>query len=106
MFRGLDDSPPPSVPAAPPSDDPLKSIFQQRIEEERLRREQGDKSSSWRGRRPDADETRRLEETERAKRDAYVKIHVFSPSIHHLSHYKLLTIFFMVFSTAGSMKIT
>jgi hypothetical protein len=72
MFRGLDESNVPSVEDSISVDDPLRSVFQQRIEAERLKKEQSASSSVWKPSRVDRAEEERMKEQARAKRDSWV----------------------------------
>ena len=60
----------PSVEDSISVDDPLRSVFQQRIEAERLKKEQSASSSVWKPSRVDRAEEERMKEQARAKRDS------------------------------------
>lgn len=72
MFRGIDDSEVPIAAGTSTSEDPLKGVFQRRIEEERRKRESTQPKSSWDGWVASPEQTQSLKEEARAKRDEYV----------------------------------
>lgn len=70
MFRDLEDSAPERANEASLSDENLKSVFQQRIEDERRKQSAGGSSSIWKASKIDPEEEKRAKEAATAQRDS------------------------------------
>lgn len=104
MFRGLDESEAPNAAATPVIEDPLKGVFQKRMEEERQRIKQGTSGTATKDRTVEAENLRRMEEEARAKRDSCVQSRLFPCMSAAQALLIALTLIIVSLPTAGSTK--